>query len=40
MRDRLAMVLIRLAARLTTYGDTYDHLQEARRHQASWLVSR
>jgi hypothetical protein len=37
MRDWLALVLIRLAGRLTTHGDTYDHLQEARRRQVSWI---
>ena len=33
MRDRLALILIRLARRLTTWGFTDDHLANAERQQ-------
>lgn len=33
MRDWIALWLIRMARRLTTWGPTDDHLAEAERHQ-------
>jgi len=38
MRDRLALVLIRLAARLTTWGFTLDSLREAEKAQRDCIA--
>ena len=37
MRDRLALIFIRLARRLTTWGFTDDYLSDAEDEQRKWL---
>jgi hypothetical protein len=39
MRDWLALLIIRAARRLTTWGPTDDYLAEAERHQ-QWAAFR
>lgn len=38
LRDRVALILIRVAARLTTLGATYDDLKRAEWCQLMWLT--
>ena len=37
LKDRLALLLIKWARELTTWGFTYDYLLEAQREQESWI---
>lgn len=37
MRDWIALKLIKMARRLTTFGFTADHLDAAEREQAAWI---
>lgn len=37
MRDRLALIAIRMAAWLTSMGDAYDRLVDAEQMQRRWI---
>ena len=37
LKDRLALLFIRWARKLTTWGFTDDHLAEAQREQEVWI---